>query len=509
MRQMPDLARTLADLGAAIGPMLWAPALAWTALVLLAEAILWRSRFSPSVGLWARGSLLAVLPALLILPPLLAPWVPSFAATEALAPVAMASPLAIGAAAVSPEAASGAVSPAEFALGVGVVLAILLAIAAVFILCGSLILLRRVRRSLQEAEAAIQNEARALSGRVGVSRPVRIATASRVSCPFTMGWRRPLIAVPDGLDGEPLQFALVHELAHIRHAHYGWHLAERALRAVFVWHPLVHVLARGLALDRERVADQAVLRLWPGRAEAYGRLLLAFASRPAPALSLGTASPPLLHRLAAMTHPRTDRRWAARLAGLALFVVPLVLTAASVPDAPPEPLAPEAPQASEVSPRDTLYQHVWRAEVRYDNGERSIRILLSPGTSEALATTIAEYYSDGEEAGTLEVAGEGFTLRRPTLRGDAFPPPPPSPPPPGDAPLAPEAPPPPPPGPEGVHLGSAHSTGVDFNTLAPESQTALARVISLLPQPLQSSDATSGKIRLLYLTEADGSPRRC
>ena len=383
----------------------------------------------------------------------------------------------MGAVVLSPEAASGAVSVADIALGAGIALAFLMVIVAVVLLCGSLVWLHRVRRSLQEADAATQYEARALSDRVGVRRPFRVATAPRVSCPFTMGWRRPLIAVPGGLDGEPLRFALAHEMAHVRHAHFGWHLAERALRAVFVWHPLVHVLARGLALDRERVADATVLRLWPGRAEAYGRLLLAFASRPAPALTLGTASPPLLHRLAAMTHPRTDRRWAARLAGLALFVVPLVLAAASVPDAQPEPLAPAAPEAAEVSPRDTLYQHVWRAKVRYDNGERSIRILLSPGTSEALATTIAEHYSDGEEAGTLEVVGEGFTLKRSTLRGDAFPPPPPSPPPPpppGDAPLAPEAPPPPPPGPEGVHLGSAHSTGMDFNTLAPESQTALA-----------------------------------
>ena len=125
-RPMPDLVRALAALGTAVGPTLWAPVLAWTALVLLAEAILWRSRFAPSVGLWARGSLLAVLPALLILPPLVAPWVPSFAAPGALAPEATAQPLAMGAVVLSPEAASGAVPVADIALGAGVALAFLM-----------------------------------------------------------------------------------------------------------------------------------------------------------------------------------------------------------------------------------------------------------------------------------------------------------------------------------------------------------------------------------------------
>ena len=134
---------------------------------------------------------------------------------------------------------------------------------------------------------------------LGLGRSVEVAVVGSASAPFTLGWRRPVIAVPDGLRGEALELALAHELAHVRRSHFGWHLAEQAVCAAFVWHPLVHVLARGLALDRERVADADVLRLWPDRAARYGRLLAAVTTRPTPRLALGassslsfTASPP-------------------------------------------------------------------------------------------------------------------------------------------------------------------------------------------------------------------------
>ena len=533
---MPDLSSALAQLGAVASSALWAPVLAWTALALALDVGLRLVRPSATVGLWVRGALLAVLPALLVLPPLLAPWVPSLQPTPAparsvdAAPALDLQPVAHEPLPLEPPGVSTdlpmATSPLRVAeplplgdvlIGLATLLALASALVALGVLAGGLLWLLRYRRALDAAAAPVQADAQVLAERFGLRRAVEVVSAEPTSAPFTIGWHKPVVAVPAGLEGEPLELALAHEMAHVRNAHYGWHLAERAVRALFVWHPLVHVLGRGLALDRERVADAAVIRLWPERAERYGRLLLSFASNPSPGLALGASSSPILHRLTAMTRPRPDRRRLARWAGAAVLVLPLVAAAAAVPDLQPEAPAPlvapatdlarstpsEAPEALPVdepspdaalastaperpsAPADTLLdamsRYVEQRQVWSDDGYTRIQVRVKEGTPDRVVQAIADYYADGDEPGELVVLSSDFRVSRSTIRNGVLPPPPPPPPAPPSAP-APPAPPsaPPPPAPPAPPAPPEFS----YSTLRGFSPTRLDRYVSVLQDEL-------------------------
>ncbi|MEM0961611.1 MAG: M56 family metallopeptidase, partial [Bacteroidota bacterium] len=447
----------LADLGAASTDVIWLPLAAWTLLSILADGALRLGRASASVGLHVRGALVALMPAVLVVPPLLAPWLPSLRSASStappLAPAVAPDPLALssgdalaasGAAAASggvanPSAAASvpAVDGLDLALGMATVAAVLLAVAALGVLAGGLWWLHRYRRDLAAVPADVANEAHAVASELGVRRALDVAWSEPASSPFTVGWRRPVVAVPPDLTGESLRLALAHEIAHVRDGHYGWTVAERVVRAVFVWHPLVHVLGCALALDRERAADATVVRLWPERARTYGTLLASFSTRPSPALALGASSSPLVHRLTAMTRLSTERRHLARLAGAVALLLPLVLAASAVPDPQPpaDPVATPAEVAAPVAEADTidaaLDARIESRRVSYTNGRFGYQLGLTAGTTRAQAQAIADYYSSGEtRSGRLLVVGDGFQIERSTVRLASYPPPPPPPPPP-------------------------------------------------------------------------------
>ena len=434
-----DSAVRLADLGAASVGAVWVPVLAWSALALAVDAALRAGRASAPVGLWTRGALVAALPALLVLPPVLSRWVPSLRAASsvagAAAPPAPAAALARAGWAPTGTAEFGAAPPPllgvalfDVALGVAVLAAALSGVVALGVVAGGAGWLGRVRRRLRPAPDTVQAEADRLAARFGLRRAPAVVVAEPGSAPFTVGWIRPVVAVPPDLGGEPLRLALAHEIAHVRASHFGWAVAERAVRAAFVWHPLVHVLGRALALDRERAADAAVLGLWPDRARPYGRLLLTCASRPTPRLALGASSSALVHRLTAMTHPRPARRHVARAAGLALFAVPVVLAASAVPD-PPRPAASGAPgdtldRDRTAAPFDSLDAYVTQRIGSYGDRGNRVEICLDPGTPRAVAERVAAHYADGDRPGTLVVTFDGEHVTRSTLRKGGLPPPP-------------------------------------------------------------------------------------
>ena len=121
---------------------------------------------------------------------------------------------------------------------------------------------------------------------------------------------------------------------------YAAQVAARLVAAVFVVHPLVHVLVRGLALDRERLADASVLAARPGAGRSYGSLLVSFSQHPTPRLALGApGASPLLHRLTAMTHLVSpdrlrDARRSGRLLGVAALTAVALAGFAATAEAP-------------------------------------------------------------------------------------------------------------------------------------------------------------------------------
>jgi TonB family protein len=188
----------------------------------------------------------------------------------------------------------------------------------------------RLRRlAWPDAPPGVQARAAVALRAMGVHRPVRVVTGGTV--PFTFGGRRPVIAVPPDLAGEALDFALAHEAAHVAAGDFAAHLALSLVAAPFAAHPLVGAVVRAAALDRERLADAAVLAERPAARRAYGHLLLSFADRAAPRLALGAApgTSPLLHRLTAMTR-RTSPSRVLGLRRAGRFVAALTLVAVAL-----------------------------------------------------------------------------------------------------------------------------------------------------------------------------------
>ena len=498
---MSQLLPVLADLGSASVRAFWLPVLAWTGLAVLVEGIVRLARTGASFGQAVRGALVALLPASLVVPRVLARWVPSVRPDSqpvAETPLLPARPESLlsadDPAMVTPtigEIAPTASPWLDVGLGSATLLAAIASTVALIVFAGGVLWIARYRHRLAEADTALLADASRLARRLNIRRRIRVAVVAENGSPFTVGWIRPLVAIPEGLSTAARRLALAHELAHVRDFHFGWSLGERLIRAAFVWHPLVHALGRGLALDRERAADAAVLHLWPHRASEYGHLLYSLASRPAPRFALGAGSPPLLSRLHAMTHAMPSRTRLAGLAGALVLVLPLLASAAVFPDAPPArsrgpqaaaqasgaeaptalpqetpspaaPIPPENGLAEEEAPTakaetleaasletiepvaaDTLLPYMAARQVWNRDGEISIRLQLKSNATYEIGQAIADYYSDGTEKGELLIVGNGFSIERSTLRSGAMPPPPPPPPPP----TAPEAPPTAPPAP--------------------------------------------------------------
>jgi len=332
---MPDL---LALWGAVALRDLAAPLALWTLVALAAETLFRLTRADAALSLPVRSALVAALPLALLAAP-----AARFLAPDAVPSVPFAPSAEIWLPAVVVGDAPGAPLAQRLA-GAALLLAVGVGVVAVLRLASSLVRLRRL--AWADAPSAVRDRALAALRAAGVTRPVRVVTGADV--PLTFGARRPVIAVPADLDGEALDLALAHEAAHVRAGDFARQTLLSALAAPFAAHPLVGLLVRGAALDRERLADAAVLDRRPDARKRYGHLLASFAGMPAPRLTLGASQSSLLHRLTAMTRlPSPARRRAFGLAGrvAALAVIVGLTTAGAVSsaraDASPVPAVSE------------------------------------------------------------------------------------------------------------------------------------------------------------------------
>jgi beta-lactamase regulating signal transducer with metallopeptidase domain len=110
-------------------------------------------------------------------------------------------------------------------------------------------------------------------------RPVTLGISNGVSVPAAIGYRRPVILLPDStlarLDEEQLDGILIHELAHVRR-YDDWAIAiQRILEALFIWHPLVRFIAVKMELQREIACDDWVLSSKQPRAYAFSLAAIA------------------------------------------------------------------------------------------------------------------------------------------------------------------------------------------------------------------------------------------
>lgn len=142
---------------------------------------------------------------------------------------------------------------------------------------------QRIRRSIYER--TIPDEMQDVAARCGALfklRNVRIGCSSRVAAPVTIGWRKPVIILPESffdgdLAAETLLSVLGHEMAHIARRDFALNIFYEFLRLPISFHPLARLVTRQINRTRELACDELVA----GRvlaADAYARSLVRVAS---------------------------------------------------------------------------------------------------------------------------------------------------------------------------------------------------------------------------------------
>ncbi len=99
-----------------------------------------------------------------------------------------------------------------------------------------------------------------------------------VGSPFLLGFLKPRIYIPYGLEAERLDYVLAHERFHIRRRDYLVKLLAFLILAVHWFNPLVWLAFALMCRDMEMRCDEAVLARESGVTKPYSMALLSFAA---------------------------------------------------------------------------------------------------------------------------------------------------------------------------------------------------------------------------------------
>ncbi len=198
----------------------------------------------------------------------------------------------------------------------------------------------RFRRLLTHAVPA-PPEWQALAARLATELSLRqppeiLVVPGRLPPLVVPGRHRPRLLLPTALigrlTGTQRTVLVLHELIHIQRRDHLVRLLELAVRVVYWWLPVVHLIGRQLRTCEESCCDAAVVARQPQARRDYARLLLDvldFVAPPPRALEQATAmnsATDLERRLRAIlgTSPRTPRKWPVGVfaVGLACAIVP-------------------------------------------------------------------------------------------------------------------------------------------------------------------------------------------
>lgn len=129
------------------------------------------------------------------------------------------------------------------------------------------------------ASEHIQEIAKSTAADLGIKSSVNVFISVDDMVPYTFGWRRPIIVIPSGLvDEAQLKSVLIHEMVHIYRRDFLFRNFEEILRSVFIFHPLVHLLAAQIQKYREITCDTEVITSSEVNLRSYATLLLNFSN---------------------------------------------------------------------------------------------------------------------------------------------------------------------------------------------------------------------------------------
>jgi beta-lactamase regulating signal transducer with metallopeptidase domain len=164
---------------------------------------------------------------------------------------------------------------------VGMILGLGIAIGLVRLIGGWLAVAKLKRSSRRIDDAALREQVEILQAELSCSSAIELCESRRLATAATVGWRQPMILLPDGWrewTATELRAVLAHELAHIHHRDYAAWLVAQLGVVLHFYHPLVHWLAGRLRIDQELAADAAAAPLAGGR-QTYLETLASLALR--------------------------------------------------------------------------------------------------------------------------------------------------------------------------------------------------------------------------------------
>ncbi|GAB5441403.1 MAG: hypothetical protein Fues2KO_17520 [Fuerstiella sp.] len=143
----------------------------------------------------------------------------------------------------------------------------LLVLFAIRLLAGWLSLQTTLKRARRVQEPALTSTVQQLAMQLRTPGNIAVYESTDVVSAATVGWRAPIILLPDGWrswDLSEQRTVLSHELAHIRAKDsLTWLIAQFTLLLHF-YHPLVHLLVRRLRLEQELAADAVAAQITGG-----------------------------------------------------------------------------------------------------------------------------------------------------------------------------------------------------------------------------------------------------
>ena len=162
----------------------------------------------------------------------------------------------------------------------------------------TLLKFRRIRRAAGAAEAVAVAIFEACKAELCVRRNVRLLQSAAIGSPTVVGWWRPTILLPCGLDARidilQLRHVLLHELAHVKRNDILVNWLAAIAQLLHWFNPLVWLAGRLMRADMESASDALVLcRLSRAERAEYGDVLIRLADsdvgRTSPRHGLGIA----------------------------------------------------------------------------------------------------------------------------------------------------------------------------------------------------------------------------
>jgi beta-lactamase regulating signal transducer with metallopeptidase domain len=241
---------------------------------------------------------------------------------------------------------------------VGRGLALLAQVYAVFVAVGLLRFamarrrLARLRLASWPAPDDVRLAARELAVGLGIEVP-DLVVSDVTRLPFTTGFLRPMIVIPQSLlaraSAEQLRFVLHHELVHVARGDLRASLGIGLLRQLFAFHPAATALLSEIAVAREASVDAKVAVAAPLQ---YAKFLVELAehvheSRPLLAASVPMADAALTRRIDLIISPSAFPCKGVARRALAMIGVSAIALIGSVLLAP---LSLESKAATPISP---------------------------------------------------------------------------------------------------------------------------------------------------------------